>query len=221
MTTVLIYASSDFKNKNLIEENFKEIDKIYCFNFDLNSNLNNTPKNLNKYKYLIYLDDNTNYNFNNLLNDVNNGLNILNNNVEIQQVLFDNYICANIDAKILNEDKTHFSNEISILNEQRPKYHSGINYANYVNFNFDRLFIPSIIKTSLFVNCNEKITNIPHHEHLFLKTTNIERHIINTKNNLIFNQYNNIGNINEDLTIVTGYIKLNENKIQKYAKRTV
>lgn len=216
MTLILIYISSDFKYKYLIEENFKEIKKIYCSNFVLD----NLKEILNEYEYLIYLDDNTNYNYTNLINDINNGLNILNNDNKVQQVLFDNYIYANIDAKILNENNNFFSNEITIIKESKQKYHSEINYVNYVNNNFNRLFIPSIIKTSILTNYDDKLINNPHYELLFLKKNNIERHILNKENNLFFTKPKIFSNINEDLTIVTGYIKLNEKKIQKYAKQT-
>jgi hypothetical protein len=205
MTLILIYISSDFKNKHLIEENFKEIKKIYCSYFDLN----NLKEILNEYEYLIYLDDNTNYNYTNLINDIDIGMKILNN-----------YIYTNIDTKILNEDIKYLSQEIQILKELRPKYYSGINYVNYVNNNFDRLFIPSIIKTSILVNYNEKLINNPHYELLFLKKNNIVKKNINEESNLIFTKPKIFSNINEDLTIVTGYIKLNEKKIQKYARQT-
>lgn len=216
MAIILIYTSFDFKNKHLIEENFKEIKKIYCLNFDISD----IKEILNKYEFLIYLDDNTNYNFTNLVNDVDNGLKIFNNENKIQQVLFDNYIYTNIDKKILNEDKIHFLNEITIFKEFEQKYYSGINYVDYINNNFNRIFIPSIIKTSILVNYNEKLINDPHYELNFLKKNNIERYILNKKNNLIFKKHDNIFNINHNLTIVTGYIKLNEKKIQKYARQT-
>ena len=216
MAVVLIYASYDFKNKKIIEEIFKEIKKIYCSDFELDI----LKEIINEYKFLIYLDDNTNYNFSNLKNDIDNGLKILDDDEKIQQVLFDNYIYTNIDTKILNEDKTHFSNEIMILKELKRKYYSGINYINYVNNNFDRLFIPSIIKTSILVNYNEKLFINPHYELNFLKKNIIVRNILNMENNLTFKKSVNISNINEDLTIVTGYIKLNEKKIQKYASQT-
>lgn len=216
MKILLTYISSDFKNKHLIEENFKKIKKIYCSNFDMN----NLKEILNEYEYLIYLDDDTNYNFNNLLNDIDHGLKMFNNDDKLHQVLFDNYIYTRIDAKILNEDKTYFSNEITILKELRSKYYSGINYVNYVNNNFNRLFIPSIIKTSILVNYNDKLINNPHYELLFLKKNNIVKKILNEEKNLIFNKPTIFSNINNDLTIVTGYIKLNEKKIQKYDRQT-
>lgn len=216
MKIILIYISSNFKNKYLLEENFTNIKKIYCNIF----NLTELKIIIDKYEYLIYLDDNTNYNYNNLLNDVNNGLKIINDNDKIQQIIFDNYIYANIDTKILNEDINHLSNEITIFQESKPKYNSGINYINYVNNNFNRLFIPSIIKTSIFLNYCEKLINNPHHELIFLKKNNVIRHTLNAKNNVVINKHVNINNINDDLTIVTGYIKLNEKKIQKYTSQT-
>jgi hypothetical protein len=56
----------------LIENNFTDIKKIYMSNF----NLNKINKFLSEYEYLIYLDDNNNYDYKNLINDINNGLNI-------------------------------------------------------------------------------------------------------------------------------------------------
>jgi hypothetical protein len=216
MKIILIYISQNFKNKHPIEENIKEIKKIYCSDFDLNI----LKKILNEYELLIYLDDNTNYNFDNLLNDINCGLKIFNNNNEVQQVLFDNYIYTKIDADILNENKNYFLNEITIFKELKPKYCSKINYVDYVNNNFDRLFIPSIIKTSTLINYNEKLINNPYYESLFLKKNNVEKYILNKENKLIFNKSINFVNINENLTIVTGYIMLSEKKIQKYKNQT-
>ena len=66
MQPIIIYVSFDFKNKNLIEEKFNEIKKIYCHNFDLLK----LKKILSEYEYIIYLDDNTNYNYDNLINDI-------------------------------------------------------------------------------------------------------------------------------------------------------
>lgn len=212
MNIILIYISIDFKHKSLIEKNFTYIKKIYNSNFDLN----NLKEIISKYEYVIYLDDNTNYNYNNLITDINNGLNIMNNDNKIQQVLFDNYIYTNIDTNILNEDKTYFSNEIIIFKESYQKCHYNINYENYAKKYFNRLFIPSIIKTYILINYDKTIINNPHYELFFLKNNNIIRHILNNENNLIFNKSETISNINNELTIVTGYIKLNEKKIQKY-----
>lgn len=216
MKIIILYISDNFDNKYIIEENFKEIKKIYCSDF----NLNNLKEIINENEFIIYLDDNTNYNFNNLLNDINIGLNILNNDDNIDQVFFNNYIYSNIDEKILNEDKTYFSSEITIFKDFKSKYHYMINYNNYVNNNFNRLLVPSIIKTSIFTNYDKNIINIPHYELSFLKKKNINREIINKDNYIIFNNHKHMHNINDKLTIVTGYIKLNEKKIQKYSNQT-
>jgi hypothetical protein len=220
MKIILIYVSLNPINWQFIKNNFKNIEKMHCETFDLYK----LKETIMKYDYLIYLNDDTNYNYGNLINDINNGVNIINSNNEIQQLSFDNYICTNIDANILNQDKTYITNEIKIFKEPMPetipKYRSEINYINYVNSNFNRLFMPSLIKINIFVNYDEILVNNPHYELIFLKKNNIIRHILNTKNILVFNKSKYIANINNELTIVTGYIKLNEKKIQKYASQT-
>lgn len=215
MKIILIYISSSFTNKPFIENYLKDIDKIYLDHFDLNE----LKKVIYNYEYIIYLDDNTNYNFNNLLDDINNLKKIVNENNDINQVLFYNYEYSTIDEKILNYDKTYIYNEIMIFNEKKIKTDSNIDYKNYVNLNFNKFFLPSLIKTSLLLNYEEILINNPHHELKFINKNNLNRCILNKNKFINFKNSESkiIKNINNDLTIVTGFIKLNEKKIQKYS----
>lgn len=223
--TLIIYISLEWINKKYIEDNFEHIKKIYLEKFDLDV----LKKTLSEFEYMIYLNDDTNYSYDNLSNDVSNGLNVLVNDCQIHQLLFNDYICVDIDDKIINYDKNYIENEITIFSDEYMNSKncsiksnltkSNINYIDYVKSNFPRLFIPSIIKTSIFVNYYDKLINEPHYELNFLKKVNLKKFTLRVEPNIIFNEIKLIENINDDLTIVTGFIKLDEKKIQKYERQ--
>ena len=216
MKLILIYVSKLFKNKNYVENNINNIEKLYIDKF----NLNELKEILNNYDYLIYLNDNTDYNFDNLSNDINKSIDIINNGDNIEQVLFNNYDYENIDERILNIDENHIKRDITIFKDKQPKYRSEINYLNYLNKNFNRLFLPSIIKIEIFKNYENKLINEEHYELNFLKEYNLNRFVLNNDIRYNINKFETIKNINDKLTIITGFIKLNEEKIQKYEKQT-
>jgi hypothetical protein len=211
MNFIIIYISEDFINKNFLEESFNYM-KVYLNYFNL-IELIDIIKN---YEYIIYLNDETNYDFSNLIIDIEKSKEVIIRDASIEQILFYNLDYNNIDKKIIDNDINYIINEITILENKEKYKKTNINYNHYVDNNFNRLFVPSIISTKKLLKYNDILKNQKYYEFNFLKN-GINRHIINQDINYeIIEKIEYKNNINDDLTIVTGFLKLNEKKIQKY-----
>ena len=215
MNFILVYNGNKENNENILNNLTNSIEKVYLNIFDINKFKNI----IHDYNYVIYLNDKTNYDFKNIDNDINNSIDIIKNNINIEQLLFNNFKYSIIDNKISNKKSDYYKNEITIF-KVNNYIKNNINYLDYVKNNFNRLFLPSIIKTSLFFNEFE-FNETEHSEFNYLLNKRINRFVLNE--NIFYNivsTYNTINNINDDLTIVTGFIQLNEKKIQKYERQT-
>jgi hypothetical protein len=225
----VIYVSQHFCNKIYVEtflHNVPNIDVFYLHKL----NAFKFKETLRNYDIIIYLNDLTTYDFNNLERNILDALNLMNSSNSTNQVLFENYNYDCINSQILTKNKNYFENEISVIKIQSKSFIKCKNdtvYDSYINKQFNRFFIPSAIKTSLLLNyCNCTVplsSNNTHSEFIFLQScNNLTRTCIETTKTLqteIFNPTLD-KNINSDLTMVTGFITLNEPKIQKYSYQT-
>lgn len=212
MKILIVYVASNYKNKNLVE--ILNYDKLYLKKF----NLLEIYSKIKKYEYLIYLNDNTNYDFNNLNHDIEKSIHILNKNKEIDQIMFYNLIYNDIDEKILQINNEYIKSQINILNSnEKNTENNQLNYSDYIDGKFNRLFLPSFINIKILLNYNDILINQSHYEFNFLKRKKINRiYLNNNKEYITYEENKIIENINDNLTIVTGYIELNEKKINKY-----
>lgn len=212
MEILIIYTSLNHKNKYLVET--LNYNKLYLKKF----NLLEIYFKIKKYKYLIYLNDDTNYDFKNLSFDIEQSILLLNNKTEkIEQIMFYNFTHNYINEKILQIDRDYIESQIDILNTYNKDDIKIVNYLNYVDENFDRLFMPSVIDVKIFMNYDEKLINQDYYESNFLNKNKINRVFLNNSKEYMINEEKVIINdINDNLTIVTGYIELNEKKINKY-----
>jgi hypothetical protein len=208
-------VSTTLEHKNFIESNILNVKKIFLNKLDLNE-----LKNLiNEYEYMIFICDNTNYVITELSNHISLSTELLNLNNNIDQILFYNLAYENINESLI-DNKNYITSNLTILQKNNIKCNNNINYKNYVEKNFNRLFVPSVIKVSLLMNYTNDLKNDEHSELIFFKYNNINRHILCKDINFkIIDSKYKISNINDDLTIVTGFIKLNEPKIHKNSKQ--
>ena len=214
MNILIIYISNVHNNKNIIQT--IKYDKLYLKKFDLLE----LYFKIKKYDYLVYLNDDTNYDFENLNVDIEKCIKIINDNNKIDQILFYNYEYVNINEKILQIDKEYIESQADILITYKKDSIKNINYVNYVNYinkNFDKFFMPSIINIKSLLNYKEKLIDDEHYELNFLNKIKINKIHLNPNTYYTINKINYINNnINDNLTIVTGYIELYNKKINKY-----
>lgn len=242
----IIYVSQNFCSKVFVEdfvyknknnkENLCEIDVFYMSEFNI---LKFKETILHAYDFMIYLNDITTYNFKTLEQDINSAIFLIYSQkvstmCQPNQVLLNNYAHDCIDERILTKNKDYLKNEISVFKIKPNHDCANILYEPYKYKQFNRFLIPSIIKTSLLLNYSSSnlshvclSSNNIHSEFIFLQTCiELTRTVIETSETMRVLQYNPLcnlklnKNVNSDLTMVTGFITLNEQKIQKYAYQT-